>query len=188
MVDQAIAMAAALDKLEDKLAAAKKKATMEKDAEQKKKREKEVHATSADKKAMQTNYDNSIFQVAVTLAHELCHLFTGFLTGSDRPRTPENVTVPGQGTEMSGEHGWAWEYKVLGGCTQFVFDPKLAKASLETLQLQSGTPFIHDGVPGLENRVWYEYKPGFMTGIVNFREFPGPPPHLIVSDIREYLY
>ncbi len=61
-----------------------------------------------------------LFQMAISVAHEMGHFLTGFLTGSARPRTPPLVTVPGAGAEA----GYWWEVRALGGIVEFYSDPR----------------------------------------------------------------
>jgi len=71
-----------------------------------------------DLEAAQRNYDFGIFHLAVIIAHELCHTFTGYLTGFLWPRTPDCVIAGGhERPGVHGEHGWAWENLLFGGCT-----------------------------------------------------------------------
>lgn len=78
-----------------------------------------------DLESAQRNYDSGIFHVAVAIAHELCHTFTGYLTGSFWPRTPDRVTAGGHEVpDQHGEHGWAWENKLFGACTVLYKNPQ----------------------------------------------------------------
>lgn len=74
-------------------------------------------------------FEDFIFLMAVTVAHELIHFFVGFLTGYNRPETPTkvsfipslyNITTP-EGIEM-GESGRAWEAIVFGGIVETIED------------------------------------------------------------------
>ncbi|KAI0410264.1 hypothetical protein F5X98DRAFT_386687 [Xylaria grammica] len=77
-----------------------------------------------------TAYNNFMFIMGITIAHELVHSFVGYLSGSARPSTPENIsrlpsrynTSHGRGTE-TGESGRAWEGLVFGGIVEAVEDP-----------------------------------------------------------------
>ncbi|RWA09822.1 hypothetical protein EKO27_g5309 [Xylaria grammica] len=77
-----------------------------------------------------TAYNNFMFIMGITIAHELVHSFVGYLSGSARPSTPENIsrlpsrynTSHERGTE-TGESGRAWEGLVFGGIVEAVEDP-----------------------------------------------------------------
>ncbi|KAK3935114.1 hypothetical protein QBC46DRAFT_323974 [Diplogelasinospora grovesii] len=60
-----------------------------------------------------------VFRMALTIAHELTHFFTGYKTGDARPITPPNVSVPGW---EGGEAGRAWEVATFGGIVEFWSD------------------------------------------------------------------
>lgn len=62
------------------------------------------------------SYNIWMFRMAITIAHELTHFFTGYLTGDSRPITPPNVSVRGW---PGGEAGRAWELAALGGVVEF---------------------------------------------------------------------
>lgn len=62
------------------------------------------------KEFAQQNYDRGISHAAFTVAHELCHTSTGYLTGFLRPRMPENVAAGGMGTP--GTNGETVKYAV----------------------------------------------------------------------------
>ena len=59
------------------------------------------------------------FQMIIAVAHEIGHFLTSFLTGTDRPATPNNTRVPGAGPEA----GYYWEVAALGGIVAFFADP-----------------------------------------------------------------
>ena len=63
--------------------------------------------------------------MGITVAHELVYFFVGFLTGYDRPSTPEEVTyLPSLYSSQTaggidvGESGRAWEGSVFGGIVE----------------------------------------------------------------------
>ncbi|KAI0403870.1 hypothetical protein F4802DRAFT_569693 [Xylaria palmicola] len=74
-------------------------------------------------------YENFMFIMAITVAHEVVHLFVGYLTGRELPNTPRRVSyIPSvynklqdDGTEM-GESGRAWEGYVFGGIVETAED------------------------------------------------------------------
>lgn len=163
MVDQAMNIANAVHKLQEKLEACTKKYSNEKDAKEKERLKQTRNSVVRDLAAMKVNYDTAIYHLSITFSHELCHLFTGFLTGSGRPRTPEGVTAADFATPgYCGEHGWAWEYKVFDGCTFFFVDSSWDKYPLE---LQAGTPYAHDD--DATTKSWYRYKPEFLSKMIN---------------------
>lgn len=67
-------------------------------------------------------FETFMFLMGFTVAHEMLHLFVGYLVGYITPSTPPTVTflpalynnVLEDGTEM-GESGHAWEGLVFGG-------------------------------------------------------------------------
>ncbi|KAI6085743.1 hypothetical protein F4821DRAFT_239949 [Hypoxylon rubiginosum] len=83
------------------------------------------------------NYNRFKFQMAITVAHEMCHLLTGFLSGSARPPTPPGVSLDNYGDRLKGEAGRYWESILLGGVVEFwedKNDPLKAR--------QAGMPYI----------------------------------------------
>ncbi|KAH6844654.1 hypothetical protein B0I37DRAFT_166178 [Chaetomium sp. MPI-CAGE-AT-0009] len=63
-----------------------------------------------------SSYDLYKFQMVVSVAHEIVHFLTGFLTGTMRPHTPPGVTAEPYGNKpKSGEAGRYWENDFLGG-------------------------------------------------------------------------
>lgn len=75
-------------------------------------------------------YESFMFLMAITVAHELCHLYVGLFTGYDRPQTPEDVSFLPELFNQSfegdiiGESGRAWEGMVLGGIVECFADLK----------------------------------------------------------------
>ncbi|KAI1313267.1 hypothetical protein F5Y03DRAFT_390288 [Xylaria venustula] len=72
-------------------------------------------------------FERLIFLMAIATAHEIVHLFVGFLTGYGAPTTPPEVSfLPGQYNTVSptnsnvkhGESGRAWEGAVFGGTVE----------------------------------------------------------------------
>lgn len=59
------------------------------------------------------------FQMVITVAHEICHMLTNFLTGADRPHTPPGLKVAGYGNRMTGESSRWWEVQMFGGLVEF---------------------------------------------------------------------
>lgn len=62
------------------------------------------------------------FQLILSVAHEITHFLTGFLSGPERALTPDEVTVPGW-TEDGGEAGRYWELEFVGGIIEFYARP-----------------------------------------------------------------
>lgn len=77
----------------------------------------------------QMAFESFMFLMAITVAHELCHLYVGFFTGYNRPMTPPRITFLPKlynkpfGNELIGESGRAWEGWVLGGVVETFYDP-----------------------------------------------------------------
>jgi hypothetical protein len=63
------------------------------------------------------------FQMVISVAHEIMHFLTGFLTGSVKPSTPKGVTAQPYGTSRIGEAGRYWESMLLGGFVEFWSEP-----------------------------------------------------------------
>ncbi|OAA72272.1 hypothetical protein ISF_01345 [Cordyceps fumosorosea ARSEF 2679] len=56
-----------------------------------------------------------VFRMAVTLAHEMCHVFSAFLLRSPVAATPPSVVFGPFGNEAQGEAGRFWESVIFGG-------------------------------------------------------------------------
>lgn len=70
-------------------------------------------------------YGTFLFQMAVSIAHEIGHLLTGFLSGTARPPTPPTAQAPSPIMSRTvGEAGSYWEYMALGGIVEFYADPR----------------------------------------------------------------
>ena len=78
-------------------------------------------------------YQKFLFQMTISVAHEIMHFFTSFLTGDGRPVTPRQVGVVG----YPGEIGHLWERIAIGGHIEFYSNPQPAITSP-----RAGTPFI----------------------------------------------
>ncbi|KAK7964465.1 hypothetical protein PG988_011439 [Apiospora saccharicola] len=86
------------------------------------------------------SYDTFKFQMGLTVAHEIIHLFVGFLTGSERAMTPPNVSMPGYDrNETTGEAGRYWERIFLGGMVE-----NWSTKDHPMRDRQSGTPYLFD--------------------------------------------
>ncbi|TPX11442.1 uncharacterized protein E0L32_007861 [Thyridium curvatum] len=80
-------------------------------------------------------YNVYMFQMTISVAHELGHFLTGFLSGTGRPVTPDEVGVPG----AAGEAGYFWESLALGGIVDFFAD----QSDPNNVE-QPGVPYIFD--------------------------------------------
>jgi hypothetical protein len=73
-------------------------------------------------------YEIQMALMGITVAHDLCHSFIGFLSGYHLPNTPPSLkrdvrkTFAGAGT---GESGHWWETAFFGGETRFLTEPLL---------------------------------------------------------------
>ncbi|KAI1077177.1 hypothetical protein F5B20DRAFT_583668 [Whalleya microplaca] len=87
------------------------------------------------------NYKLFKYQMGITIAHEIVHLLTGYLTGTARPLTPPRVSLTAYGKSKAGESGRYWESTMLGGVVEFwedITDPLKER--------QAGKPYlIKDG-------------------------------------------
>lgn len=63
----------------------------------------------------QKSLERAIFSIAVFLAHEFVHCFTGFLTGGAHPGTPPGLNASPYSDARHGEAGWNWTRHTLGG-------------------------------------------------------------------------
>ena len=85
----------------------------------------------------QNNHEHNVmlFQMVVSVAHEICHILTGFITGRRRPITPDGITVAGIANQ--GESDRWWELETLGGIAEFY-----ARRGDRNNPDQSGTPYL----------------------------------------------
>ncbi|KAK5655518.1 hypothetical protein OQA88_5789 [Cercophora sp. LCS_1] len=67
-------------------------------------------------------WETFTFQLGMCIAHEVVHLLTGFLSTHRLHHTPPNVTALGYGDETTGEAGWYWETRMMGGVLNFYED------------------------------------------------------------------
>lgn len=73
-----------------------------------------------------------IFRIGVTLAHELCHIFVGYLLCNPRAQTPPDVTFgPGYGNDTQGEAGRFWEHVFFGLYVDMQMKPDGASVALK---------------------------------------------------------
>ncbi|KAI5865861.1 hypothetical protein GGS23DRAFT_357439 [Durotheca rogersii] len=102
-------------------------------------------------------FNTWVFRMALSIAHELTHFFTGYLTGDGRPITPPGVSVRGWPT---GEAGRAWELETFGGIVEFWSegrDPSQPGEPIIFADFRSTTP----GLP-----VSRSYVEAFAGGVV----------------------
>ncbi|KAF4471292.1 hypothetical protein FALBO_1789 [Fusarium albosuccineum] len=83
------------------------------------------------------NWETYIFQLGISIAHEIVHFLTGFLTGARFPDTPSGVTYLGFEDNEKGESGRYWEGHLLGGVVDFYEDFRDPLGSL-----QAGVPMF----------------------------------------------
>lgn len=110
--------------------------------------------------------------MGMTVAHELCHFFIGYLSGYILPTTPPGVKYlerdkAVQGGEELGESGRWWEANVFGGEVRFLTEPlaDLKHPSTHPLgDLQAGDLWIMSNVTTLMTVI--DRKS--ITGILNF--------------------
>ncbi|KAK3896975.1 hypothetical protein C8A05DRAFT_39475 [Staphylotrichum tortipilum] len=89
-------------------------------------------------------YEILEFEMTVSVAHEIVHLLTGFLTGANRPNTPYSLAPTGYAETMPdgetrGEIGWYWENLYLGGILEFWTNPTDPLGNN-----QAGTPYLFE--------------------------------------------
>ena len=108
----------------------------------------------------QNNHERNVMlvQMIVCVAHEICHVLTGFLTGLHRPITPDAITVRGW---PGGESGRWWELQRLGGVAEFY-----ARRSDRNNPNQSGTPYLFSDYErnSLGTQISAEYIDRFALG------------------------
>ncbi|SPO05591.1 uncharacterized protein DNG_08278 [Cephalotrichum gorgonifer] len=65
-------------------------------------------------------YNTFLFQMTISTAHEIVHLFTGYLTGREQNASPGVPNVSG----TSDDAGFVFEVQALGGIVAFYSDPQ----------------------------------------------------------------
>ena len=109
------------------------------------------------------NYDRFKFQMVISIAHEIVHFLTGFLTGKNAARdlTPPRVGLVPYGSALTGEAGRYWEKLLLGGVAEFYFNPSdpMGKS-------QAGLPYLFpDGSePSVGAPIDTDYIEAFVEG------------------------
>ena len=108
-----------------------------------------------------TNYKRFKFQMVISLAHEIIHCFTGYLTGNSRALTPETISMPGFTQGIAGESGRYWENLFFGGAILFYKD---SNDPLGTRQ--AGIPYLVSGafMSSEARRVSEDYIINFLSG------------------------
>jgi hypothetical protein len=82
------------------------------------------HARQQNPTIAQFSYQLFKFQMAISVAHEIVHFLTGFITGTMQPDTPPRVTAePYNDRADVGESGRYWESIILGGFVEFWSSP-----------------------------------------------------------------
>lgn len=84
--------------------------------------------------------NNFRFHLVISLAHEIVHLFVGYLTGDRNIRTPPLVTTVPYREARTGESGRLWEDRLLGGGLETWFLQRADAARLGTAD--PGLPYI----------------------------------------------
>ncbi|KAI1325017.1 hypothetical protein F5Y16DRAFT_423441 [Xylariaceae sp. FL0255] len=84
-----------------------------------------------------TEYNVFMYQIIISVAHEILHFLTGAVNGGDYPKTPDTLII-GRG---NGEAGFFWELHALGGITKF-YAPFSRPRDTE----QPGIPYIFRGI------------------------------------------
>ncbi|KAF5612851.1 uncharacterized protein FSUBG_1081 [Fusarium subglutinans] len=105
------------------------------------------------------------FQMGISVAHEIIHLLTGFLTGESRPDTPPGVTMDPFGSRDTGEAGRYWEGILLGGIVECWAN----KNDIMGVR-QSGTPYLFETGHSNSNgwRISSTYIESFINGVFSF--------------------
>lgn len=106
------------------------------------------------------SYSMFKFQMGISIAHEIVHLLTGFVSGTPRPDTPPSITLDPYGTRRRGEAGRLWESVLLGGVVEFWSsndDPLGVR--------QAGMPFLF--ADGRRNTDGYQVSLNYINEIIN---------------------
>jgi len=94
------------------------------------------------------NYNRFMFQMGLTAGHEIVHIFSGFLTGANRPNTPPEISLFSYRNMSTGEAGRYWDSESLGGVVEFYEDRKDPLGNK-----QAGIPYLFgDGHRNSEGR------------------------------------
>ncbi|KAK3293435.1 uncharacterized protein B0H64DRAFT_212934 [Chaetomium fimeti] len=113
------------------------------------------------------SYDLFKFQMVISIAHEMVHLLTGFITGTREPNTPPRITAePYNNQHDVGEAGRYWESRFLGGFVEFWSEP-----SNPLRARQAGVPYLFEAGPkrhAVGQRVSMSYIDDFLRGRFTF--------------------
>lgn len=120
-----------------------------------------INASQQPERIAGDSYEMFRFQLIISVAHEITHFLTGFLTGKERPLTPKAVGLEGYNTRKIGEAGRYWESTLLGGVVEFY-----QNHSDPLAERQAGTPYlIDDGLPRSPARqISMKYIHDFLRG------------------------
>ncbi|KAM6523989.1 hypothetical protein FSOLCH5_004596 [Fusarium solani] len=100
------------------------------------------------------------FQMGLSIAHEIVHLLTGFITGDPNPLTPPEVSLLRYGDSEAGEAGRYWEHILFGGVVEFWSfndDPMNVR--------QTGTAYFFEN--GDRDATGYAVSLGYMNEFAN---------------------
>ncbi|KAK4147301.1 uncharacterized protein C8A04DRAFT_24544 [Dichotomopilus funicola] len=110
------------------------------------------------------SYELFKFQLIISVAHEIVHFLTSFLTGSCEPSTPPGVEALPYKVDGVGEAGRYWEDVFLGGFLECWSDPK------HPLDLrQPGRPYLFESGPRTTAR-GIKVCPTYIAEILSGRE------------------
>lgn len=93
-------------------------------------------AKTSDYELKKRRFRNLHFRLAITMAHELVHVFQLFLRRSQTRHTPPQLTYGGYGDRFTGESGRFWESRVLGGYVDMRDSSQDAKQNMEYIVLR----------------------------------------------------
>ncbi|KAM0424843.1 hypothetical protein ACHAPT_009899 [Fusarium lateritium] len=79
-----------------------------------------VYARQKSPRVAGDSYIRFEFQMGISIAHEIVHLLTGYITGNINLLTPPpKVSLPRYGDSAAGEAGRYWEGALFGGVFEF---------------------------------------------------------------------
>ena len=96
-----------------------------------------IYARQQNQRTAESTYPLFKFQMVISVAHEIVHFLTGFITGTATPDTPPGVTARPYGRDDVGEAGRWWEDALLGGFVEFWSYPSDPLGSR-----QAGLPYL----------------------------------------------
>lgn len=139
-----------------------------------------IFARQAPKEQAGDTYELLKFQMIITIAHEICHCLTGYLTGSDRPLTPPTVSLGGYGMPRSGEAGRYFEGSLFGGVVEFYDDKEDPMG-----RRQAGVPYLIDDGTKTSNAI--EISRNYIFEFINGSKysltlhFPGSNDRILIA-------